>query len=119
MGFKDREKTRKFMKMGIISLCVVFIIGYSLYEAKKLVTGPNITLTYPLNGATVSDSLLPITGIAKNTTNISLNDKKIYVDEKGNFNEQVLLSYGYNVVSVKAEDKFGRSTEKTLEVIYK
>lgn len=119
MGFKDRDKTRKFFKIGIISLCVCFVLGYSLYEAQKIVMGPEITFTSPINGSTVSDSLVNIVGNAKNITSINLNNRKIYVDEEGNFSEQILLSYGYNLLSVKAEDKFGRKIEKTLEVIYK
>lgn len=119
MGFKDRDKTRKFLKIGIILLCTLFILGYSSYEVKKIVMGPKITFTSPINGSTVSDSLVNVVGNAKNITSISLNDRKIYVDEKGNFSEQVLLSYGYNLLSVKVEDKFSRKIEKTLEVIYK
>jgi len=119
MGFKDRDKTRKFLKIGIICLCAFFILGYSLYETQKIVMGPKITFTNPLNGSTVSDSLVDVVGNAKNITNISLNDRKIYVDEKGNLSEQILLSYGYNLLSVKAEDRFGRKIEKTLEVVYK
>lgn len=115
----DREKNRKYLKIGIISFFALFVIGYGLYEAQKLVTGPSIALAYPLDGATVSESLVSVSGVAKNITDISLNDKKIYVDEKGNFNEQLLLSYGYNILSVKARDKFGRTTEKKVEVIYK
>ncbi len=115
----DREKNRKYLKIGIISFFALFVIGYGLYEAQRIVTGPEIALAYPLNGATVSESLMSVSGVAKNITDISLNDKKIFVDEKGNFNEQLLLSYGYNVLSVKAQDKFGRSTEKKVEVIYK
>jgi len=116
---KDREKNIKLLKIGIISLCVFFVLGYSFYEVQKIVRGPEITFTSPINGSMVSESLISVAGNAKNTINISLNDRKIYVDEKGNFSEQILLSYGYNLLSVKAEDKFGRKIEKTLEIIYK
>ena len=57
--------------------------------------------------------------IAKNIKDISLNDRKIFIDEQGNFKEQLLLSYGYNVFKIKANDKFGRSVEKIVEIIYK
>ncbi len=41
------------------------------------------------------------------------------MDEKGNFKEEILLSSGYNAITIKASDKFGRNTEKIIEVIYK
>ncbi|MGB8815809.1 MAG: hypothetical protein WCC74_01025 [Minisyncoccia bacterium] len=114
-----RDRTIKCFKIGIISICAFFILGYSLYEVQKIVSGPKILFTSTMNGATVSESLVTVAGNAKNITNISLNDKKIYVDEKGNFSEQILLSYGYNILSIKAEDRFGKKIDKTLEMIYK
>jgi len=86
---------------------------------KKVVFGPQITISSPLNGSLASSSLIEIIGVAKNIKEISLNDRKIFIDEKGNFKEKVLLSYGYNVIVIKASDKFDSKTEKVLEVIYK
>ncbi len=82
-------------------------------------TGPKITVTSPPNGAAVSESLISIDGQAKNTKIITLNDRPIVVDEKGNFSEKILLSYGYNVLELKAEDKFGKKTEQELQIVYK
>jgi hypothetical protein len=30
-----------------------------------------------------------------------------------------LLSYGYNVLELKAEDRFGKETEQKLQIVYK
>ena len=48
-----------------------------------------------------------------------MNDRKIFIDQQGNFKEKILLSYGYNIITMKANDKFGRNTKKKLELIYK
>jgi len=115
----DRHKTRKTLKIVIISFFALFIFGYSFYEVQKVVFGPKIIVSNPINGEIVSESLIKITGQSKNIQDISLNDKKIFIDEKGNFNEEMLLSYGYNILTLRANDKFGRKTDKILEIIYK
>jgi hypothetical protein len=115
----DRHKTRKWIKITLISAAVLIVIGYTLYEIQKIVYGPRINILSPKNGITVSKSLLDISGKAQNIADISMNDRKIFVDEAGNFDEKILLSYGYNLITLKASDKFGRNTEKTLEIIYK
>lgn len=115
----DRHATRKLLKVIIISIILLFIFGYTGYEIQKMVFGPRIEILSPKNGALASSSLIQILGIAKNITNISLNDRKIFIDEQGNFREDLLLSYGYNTLTIKASDKFGRNTEKIIEVIYK
>ncbi len=115
----DRHKTRRYIKLLIAIILVVVFVGYTLYEIQKVVLGPRIEILSPQNGSLISSSFTEIVGKAKNITEISLNDRKIYIDEEGSFKEDLLLSYGYNVLIIKASDKFGRKTEKVLEVIYK
>ena len=95
------------------------LFGYTGYEIQKIVFGPKIEVLFPKNGSLVSNSMTEVSGIAKNIKDISLNDRKIFIDEQGNFKENLLLSYGYNVITIKASDKFGKNTEKIIEVIYK
>ena len=115
----DRHATRKFIKIIIVSIVLLFLFSYTAYEIQKLIFGPKIEVFSPQNGSLISNSLTEVSGVAKNIKDISLNDRKIFIDEQGNFKEQFLLSYGYNAIVIKASDKFGRNTEKIIEVIYK
>jgi hypothetical protein len=115
----ERYKTRKHLKIAIISSVLLLLIGYTSYEIQRLFSGPQIHISYPDNGSLISNSLITITGSTENIKDISFNDRKIFIDEKGNFNEKMLLSYGYNVIVIRANDKFGRETEKQLEIIHK
>jgi len=115
----ERHKTRKNIRIAMIVLLLLLVVGYTSYETERLITGPSIAVSSPANGETVSTSTIEVTGVAKNINAISLDDRNIFIDEKGNFKEELLLSEGYNVITLKANDKFGSETEKTLEVIYK
>jgi hypothetical protein len=115
----DRRKTRRWVKIALISFFSLLIVGYTSYEIQKVVFGPKIYISTPGNGSLISESLVNVSGKTQNVNDISMDDRKIFVDEKGNFNEQVLLSYGYNLLTMKASDKFGRKIEKTIEVVYK
>jgi len=98
---------------------VLIIFGYALYKAENLITGPELQISNPQNGTTVNQSLVEITGTTNNVNDIQMNDGKIFVDEDGNFKEKLLLTYGYNIIKFSAKDRFGRATEKTLELVYK
>jgi len=115
----DRHSTRKLLKIIIISIVVLFLLIYAGYEIQKVLFGPKIEVISPINGSLISNSLTEVSGVAKNIKEIGLNDRKIFIDEQGNFKEQLLLSYGYNSIVIKASDKFGRNTERIIEVIYK
>lgn len=106
----------------IIALVVILaggVLGYTYNRMKDFIHGPTISITSPHNGATVLDSFITVAGTARNISNITLNDRPIFIDEEGVLNEHILLHYGYNKITLAAQDRFGRMTEKTLEFVYK
>ena len=109
--------SRRLPKILLFSAMILLVVGYAYLKTKDYIAGPQITITSPLNGTTVSSPLIEIVGTAKNISFISLNDRPIFIDESGNFKEKLLLYSGYNIMSVKAEDRYKRKVEKSLEVI--
>ena len=109
----------KYLKISAVLILVLIIASYSLFQARNIIRGPIIKIHSPENGSALSESFISIEGIAKNISNISLNDRPIFIDKNGKFQETLLLSYGYNIMTVKATDKFGRKTAETLELVYK
>lgn len=106
------------LKILVIAVFVLTIIGYSIFQAHKIITGPTISITSPISGSTIRKEDTVVSGVAKNISFISLNDRPIFIDEKGTFSEKLLLYPGYNIITMKARDKFGASTEKRIEIVY-
>lgn len=102
-----------------LSLLGFVIVIYSIFQASKLITGPVIDVYTPQNGATYNSTLIQIQGKARNIAYINLNGTKMFTDKDGYFDEKLLLSPGYNIVTIEATDKFGKKTEKKLELILK
>lgn len=115
----SRRETKFYLKVAIITLFLLTLFGYAVFEIWNYATGPKIVVTYPTENLAVSESLINITGQANNIKVITLNDRAIVIDQDGNFAEPFLLSYGYNIIVLKAEDRFGQKTEKDLEIVYK
>jgi len=115
----SRRETKFYLKAIIITLFLIALFGYGAFEVWNYATGPKIIVSSPVNGSAVSESLISIDGQGKNTKEITLNDRPIVVDETGKFSEKILLSYGYNVLELKAEDRFGKKTEQKLQIVYK
>lgn len=103
--------------IGFIALFVV-IIGYGIFTARHLIEGPLVTIDSPKNGDTVTSPLVEIDGSAENITYISLDDRQIFIDATGHFSEKLLLQPGYSIMKVYAKDRFGRTTTKTLGLVY-
>lgn len=112
------EDGKMILKILFIAFFVLLIIGYGLFQSKKIIGGPKISLTSPATGEVVTKSDVDIVGVASNISSISLNDRPIFIDESGNFNEKLMLYPGYNIIKIRAEDKFGSSVEKDIELVY-
>ena len=108
----------RYIRIGTGIILGLIILGYGVSKSVNLLTGPEIEIESLRNGETVRESLLNIKGLGKNAAFISLNDKQIFVDDKGNMTDQILLYEGYNIITVKAKDKFGGEKTVVREIIY-
>ena len=110
---------RSYLKAGLTILIVGVVLSYGIYRTKDLVLGPLITINSPRNGEVVHQAEVRVEGTAKRIDAVSLNDRTIFIDEHGNFKDLLLLFYGANTITIKGQDKFGRKTLQTVEVVYK
>ena len=94
-------------------------MGYGLFQAHKYIEGPVVTIYSPQNGATFSSPLVEIDGRAQNVSFLKLDDRQIFTDTSGRFSEKLLLSPGYNIITLDAQDKFGKTVSKKLELVLK
>jgi hypothetical protein len=72
-----------------------------------------------VNGATVTSSIMEVTGTAKNAIFLSLDGREISIDQAGDFDETIALLPGYNIINLEARDKFGHTDEKNYQLILK
>jgi len=100
-------------------LFVALIASYALFQSWKLIVGPVIDVYTPQNGATYSQTLIEIDGRAQNISFLTLDGRQIFTDENGYFKEKLLLSPGYNIITIAGTDKFKHTKTKTLEVVLK
>lgn len=111
-----RKNYRCLIKPLLITSVILLIIGYSGLQLKDFLTGPKIIVTSPNDGETIKKSLVNVKGKAERISQLYLNGKKIFTDEKGNFNENYLLANGYNLLEIIAQDQFGRQVSKKLQL---
>lgn len=108
---------KTIVKVSLFIIIFTVIAGYSYYQARAIIHGPEINITSPKPASTLDSPLVEIKGNAKNVSFITLNDRQIYVDNEGNFKEELLLSPGYNTWEIEAKDKFGRVVSKKIELV--
>lgn len=99
-----------------VILLFISIIGYSLFEARRYLVGPQISIEYPEEGQYTVPRLITLTAKTKNIASISINGRPVYITEDGLLQEQLLLQTGYTILTIAAKDRFGHETKKELEL---
>lgn len=113
MAAKKRSVVPLILTLAVIGL----ILAYGYFEARNFLLGPSLTVTSPQSGTTSNDSLVEISGRAERIAKIYLNNRQIFTSKDGSFSEPLILSAGYNIIEVKAEDGVGRQVKKTVEIV--
>lgn len=111
-------KAKKILKLASVSVFFLLIAVFAFYRSYDLVFGVKIKNVNLEDGTKFTESVIKVTGNAKNAVNLALNGREISIDKAGNFDETIALLSGYNVVNIKARDKFGRFDEKNYKLIY-
>lgn len=95
---------------------VVALLGW--FGTRRIASGPEITLTHPTSATIPEESSLTITGTTRNIAFIELNHHPFFINQSGEFEEEIALFPGYNVFRITARDRFQRVTEKTVTLWY-
>jgi len=114
-----RTRVTFFLKATLTGIFILILVVYSYTRSLNLIRGPKLVIYSPQSGSATTSPVVHISGNAQNITSITLNDRSIIIDENGNWSEAMLLSPGYNIFSAKVSDKFGRTSEKILELVRK
>lgn len=113
--FKKGFNIRRF----ILTFSVFLLVSYGLFNARSLIVGPSVEIFSPTQNTETYENIVELKGRAKNTTFISINEKPIFIDTEGLFQEKLLLSPGSNIIQIKAKDRFKKEIQKTINVYYK
>ena len=101
-----------------IALAIFFIviIAYAYFEARGILFGPRIDVASGVQE--VHEPFVHVKGTADRIASLSMNGNPISVTEDGAFDQPYLLSPGLNRIILDAKDKYGRSKQSIIQIVY-
>ena len=110
----------KKILLTTIGIGLFVVIGiYTVMKMKDVIWGVQVTIRGVIDGETVTEPKITLEGNARNIEVLTINDRVVGVSEDGEFRDSLILSPGYNVVSIKGDDKFGKHISQQYRVVYK
>lgn len=108
---------RTQVKFAGITIGLLCVFAYTIFQARHLITGPEIVLI-DVPSAVQNERRITLSGSTHNITHLWLNDRPIYTNAQGNFEEALVLENGYTVATLRAEDRYGRITSVSRPFVY-
>ena len=96
----------------------LFIIIYSVFQTSAISKGVALNINNIKDGQIFDGEIVTLVGTAMHAVHLSVNGKEIAIDEENAFSEELVLSDGYNIITLEAEDKFGKVTKESFRVLY-
>ncbi|QQG37947.1 MAG: hypothetical protein HYS26_00085 [Candidatus Kaiserbacteria bacterium] len=111
LPYRDSRLTR-------ITLIAFFllVVGYAYFEGRGLLYGPTIEIEG--RAMQVEDPFITIEGRAQRVLSLTMNGRAVPLTEAGDFSEPFVLAPGYNRILLEAKDRYGKSTERQIEIVY-
>ncbi|MEK7535625.1 MAG: hypothetical protein AAB590_01260 [Patescibacteria group bacterium] len=107
------------IKKSVIITLVLITLTFAYFKAHDLLLGVKISIDTPTNGETLNEQFITIKGKAPGNTLLTINGAKVLTDVKGSFQKELLLGLGYNMIEIKALDRFNREKKEVLELVYR
>ncbi len=108
---------RTFLLITVVVAGLLFVTVYVLFQARFLLIGPQIVLREQPRQVQ-SARVVTLSGTAFNISRLWLNDRPIFTNPSGDFREALVLENGYTVATLRAEDRYGRTTTTELPFVY-
>ena len=106
-------KKSTYLAIGLVVVTAL----YGFFQARTLIHGPQLSVSFPTDGATITETLYTVTGSATNVSRVSLNGRPITTNLEGDFEETLVTPEGYHELLVEAENRLGRSTEMRITMV--
>ncbi len=111
----SKNKLSFSIKNSIIGILGIAILTLVFANIKDAFFGTSFQIVTASNGTTLNDNFLPLSGIAHGAIELLINGRSVNMDRKGNFEDAIILSSGYNIVEVALKDRFGKTETKTYQ----
>lgn len=114
----NKQKKRLMLTPNLISpltfsLTFLLFIGYLAIQYTSVLSAPNLEIYSPQDDITTTASVIEVSGKTEKETTISVDGELVPTDESGDFNYQIKLADGQNIIEIVASKRLSPKTKIT------
>lgn len=117
-GIKPYLTPKQLGMLGMIFIFMSILVFFGI-RVLNFIKTPALIIKSPPSKSVQTSPLITIQGKVKKESQLTVNSRKINIDEEGNFKEEVGLRPGLNILRFWAKDKFGKEAHDTRYILVK
>ena len=95
----------------ITIILLVLLVAYSIYTSRNFWGYPTIHLQTPAEHVLYARTPIPVAGYTTDTQKLFINERRVFTDPEGFFQETLAPPEGYNIITITARDSHNNTTE--------
>ncbi len=115
---KQLVLTPKRISLIVFVLFLILVAWYFWYEIGFLTKAPALEISQPPTDITIKQEIFEIIGKTSPSAYLTVNNKEVYIDKKGNFKTEVNLLEGVNIITIQAKNRFDKINEIIRRIIF-
>lgn len=100
----------------ITGFFVALFAVYLVFQYLSFTSAPSLEVLSPKEGQISTSSSINVKGKTNSDATVFINNQKISINDKGEFNERVLVNTGINTLTIESENKTGKKTKVTRTI---
>ncbi|MFH1405546.1 MAG: helix-turn-helix domain-containing protein [Patescibacteria group bacterium] len=98
----------KFMKFAGIIIVALLVSSYIGWQVFKIISPPEIIISFPENGYSTKEALITIQGYVKKGISVVINEEEVLLTQSGDFKHEIALERGTNIIAIEAKKRYSR-----------
>ena len=109
----------KLWRNTILVVVILGGLGFLGWRIQRIIAPPAIAIIFPPESYITSENKITLSGQTEREARLTVNGSEVLSDEAGNFSEEVNLTAGLNVITVKAKKRYSREATVVRQVLVK
>ena len=110
--------TPKILTFLLGAFVLAGVVFYLWHQINSFNATPYLYVSEPSEDRIVNCNFIQFRGQAEKDAKTKINGEVVYLDSSGNFSVKINLREGLNIITVEAENRFGKKAEITRRIIY-
>jgi len=109
--------TPRFLTIAAIVVAMLAIFGYIGYSVYNLSSPPNLEISSPSSDQVITEDRAEIIGKTDEGVTLTINSQTVFLDDKGNFHQEVRLTPGLNSFEIIAVNQLRKENVKIIKIL--